>query len=310
VSRAVSKREVIELDCTPTRDASIDPMMRTSFLRLGVTMLAAGGVWMALTQQPPPQQPLTVEKLADDLHIIVGSGGNVAVLTTDEGVILVDDKFDRNVPEIIEKVKSITSQPVRYVLNTHHHGDHTGGNTTLAKTVEIVAHDNVYTNMVKGKQPGPPRITFSRESTIRLGGKEVRMAHLGRGHTNGDAVVLFPAHRVLHTGDLFVNGGPLIDYNNGGSGLAWPGTIAEIAKLDFDRVIPGHGAVTVKADLAKWGEAFGAARQKVSEWKKQGKTKEEVVAAFSTEDVPAWKPAAANAPRSWRSAAGFYDEVQ
>ncbi len=283
--------------------------MRTIVLRLALSIVAAGGLWVASTQQQP-QPPLTVEKIADDLHVIVGSGGNVAVLTTDEGVILVDDKFDRNVPEILEKVKSITSQPVKYVLNTHHHGDHTGGNTTLAKSVEIVAHENVYTNMVKGKQPGPPRITFSREATVRLGGKEVRMIHLGRGHTNGDAMVLFPAHRVLHTGDMFVAGSPLIDYNNGGSGQEWPDTIAEALKLDFDRAIPGHGPISAKADLAKWREGFAAARQKVSEWKKQGKTKDEVLAAFSTDDVPAWKPALATASRQWRSVAGYYDEVR
>ena len=282
--------------------------MRPTLLRLSLGLVGAGGLWVALTQQPPPQAPLTVEKLADDLHVIVGSGGNVAVLTTEEGAILVDDKFDRNVPEILEKVKSITSQPIRYVLNTHHHGDHTGGNTTLIKSAEIVGHDNVFANMVKGKQPGAPRITFSREATVRLGGKEVRMIHLGRGHTNGDAVVLFPAHRILHTGDLFVAGAPLIDYNNGGSGLAWPDTIAQALRLDFDRVIPGHGPISDRAGLAKWNETFGMVRQRVSEWKKQGKTKEEVTAAFNTDDL-AWKPAAAGAPRQWRSVAGYFDEL-
>src|SRR5262245_30290834 len=133
-------------------------MTRALWIRAGITVLAAGGLWVALTQQPQQQPPLTVEKIADDLHVIVGSGGNVGVLSVPEGVILVDDKFDRNVPEILEKVKSITDKPVKYVVNTHHHGDHTGGNTTLIKTVDIVAHDNVYTNMMNGKQPGPPQI--------------------------------------------------------------------------------------------------------------------------------------------------------
>lgn len=281
--------------------------MRTSGFRFLLGMAAGGCLWLASTQQPPAP-PLTVEKIADDLHVIVGSGGNVAVLTTSEGVILVDDKFDRNVPEILEKVKSISSLPVRYVLNTHHHGDHTGGNTTLIKSTEIVAHDNVFINMTKGNQPGAPRITFSREATVRLGGKEVRMVHLGRGHTNGDAMVLFPAHRVVHTGDMFVAGSPLIDYNNGGSGLAWPETIAQALSLEFDRVIPGHGPISAKADLAKWGETFAAVRQRVSEWKKQGKTKDEVVAAFKTDDFPAWKPVTATTG-AWRSVAGYYDEV-
>jgi glyoxylase-like metal-dependent hydrolase (beta-lactamase superfamily II) len=267
-------------------------------------MAAAGCLWMALTQQAP-QPPLTVEKLADDLHVIVGSGGNVTVLTTDEGVILVDDKFDRNVPEILEKVKSITTQPIRYVLNTHHHGDHSGGNTTLIKSAEIVGHDNAYANMVKGKQPGPPRITFSRETSVRLGGKEVRMIHLGRGHTNGDAFVLFPAHRVLAAGDLFVAGAPFADYANGGSVVEWPNTISAALRLEYDRVVPGHGPISTKADLAKWNETFGAVKQKVTEWKRQGKTKEEVTAAFSTSDFPLWKGAAT----AWRSIGTYYDEL-
>jgi glyoxylase-like metal-dependent hydrolase (beta-lactamase superfamily II) len=281
--------------------------MRNSAPRLFLSFAGAGCLWLALTQQPPAA-PLTVEKIADDLHVIVGSGGNVAVLTTDEGVILVDDKFDRNVPEILEKVKSVTAQPVRYVLNTHHHGDHAGGNTTLIKSAEIVGHDNAYANMVKGKQAGPPRITFSRESTVRLGGKEVRMVHFGRGHTNGDSFVLFPAHRVLHTGDLFVAGAPFVDYENGGSGLQWPETIGQALSLDFERVIPGHGPISAKADLAKWRDTFEAVRQRVSQWKMGGKSKDEVMAAFKTDDFPAWKPSA-SAPVAWRSIAGYYDEL-
>jgi cyclase len=283
--------------------------MRLAFFRLLISATAAGGLWVASTQQPPTPK-LTIEKIADDLHVIVGSGGNVAVLTTDEGTILVDDKFDTNVPEILEKVKSVTSQPVRYILNTHHHGDHSGGNTTLIKTAEIVAHDNVYPNMMKGKQPGPPRITFSHEATVRLGGKEVKAIYFGRGHTNGDAVVLFPAHRVLHTGDLFVAGPPFVDYANGGSGVAWPDTIAQALKLDFDRVIPGHGPVSAKRDLAQWNEGFGVIRQRVSEWKRQGKTKDEVAAALTIDDVPGWKPGAGGSRLWTRSIPGYYDEVR
>ena len=283
--------------------------MRLAFFRLLISAAGAGGLWIAATQEPPPPK-LTIEKIADDLHVIIGSGGNVAVLTTGEGTILVDDKFDTNVPEILEKVKSITSQPVRYILNTHHHGDHSGGNTTLIKTAEIVAHDNVYPNMMKGKQPGPPRITFSHEATVRLGGKEVRAIHFGRGHTNGDAVVLFPAHRVLHTGDLFVGGPPFVDYANGGSGVEWPDTIAQALKLDFDRVIPGHGPVSAKRDLAQWNEGFGVIRQRVSEWKRQGKTKDEVAAALTIDDVPGWKVGAGGSRLWTRSIPGYYDEVR
>lgn len=274
-------------------------------IRTVAALLSLGGLWIALTQQPPAQ-PLTIEKLAEDLHVIVGSGGNVAVLTTEDGVILVDDKFDRNVPEILERVRSITSRPVRYILNTHHHGDHTGGNATLSNAAEIVAHDNVYANMTRGKQPGPPRITFSNSTRVRLGGKEVRMHYFGRGHTNGDAFVYFPSHRVLHTGDMFVAGAPLIDYANGGSGIEWTNSILQALQLDFDRVIPGHGPLMAKADLQGWNDAFGTVRMRMSELKRSGRSKEDAAKAVKLDDLALWKSGAGN----WRSAQGLYDELR
>lgn len=279
--------------------------MQTRTIRTTAAALSLGGLWIALTQQPPPQ-PLTIEKLADDLHIIVGSGGNVAVLSTEDGVILVDDKFDRNVPEILERVRSITHRPVRYILNTHHHGDHTGGNGTLAYAAEIVAHDNVYTNMINGKQPGPPRITFSNRTTVRLGGKEVRMYHFGRGHTNGDAFVLFPRHRVLHTGDMFVANAPFVDYSNGGSGIDWSNTIDHALQLDFDRVIPGHGPVMAKNELREWNAAWGSVRMRMSELKREGKSREDAAKALKLDDLGTWKAGQGN----WRSAPGLYDELR
>jgi glyoxylase-like metal-dependent hydrolase (beta-lactamase superfamily II) len=277
---------------------------QTCFTRAVAAAVALGGLWIASTQQP--NQPLTVEKLADDLHVIVGSGGNVAVLTTGEGVILVDDKFDRNVPEILDKVRSITSQPVRYVLNTHHHGDHSGGNQTLIKSAEIVAHDNAYANMVKGKQPGPPRVTFHDQMSIRLGGKEVRAYYFGRGHTNGDAIIHFPAHGVIHSGDLFVGGTPFIDYANGGSGIAWSDTLNQALQLDFERVIPGHGPVMARKDLAQWNEGFGVVRMRVSELKNQHKSKDEVAQLLKLDDIPGWRPS----PLWARSLPGLYDELR
>ena len=215
-------------------------MSKTFVVRFVLGAICACGTWIAFTQ--PPAQPLTVEKISDDLHVIVGSGGNVAVLSTSNGMIVVDDKFERNVPEILAKIKTISDKPVKYVLNTHHHGDHTGGNAKLMESpVEIIAHKNARANMVKSSQPGQPRITFSDETAVYLGGKEVQARYVGRGHTNGDAIVYFPALKVVHTGDLFVPGGPFVDYANGGSAVAWTNTIDEILKLDFVTLIPGHG---------------------------------------------------------------------
>ncbi len=234
--------------------------IRASGILLTLTALCI--VW-SQTQRPP----LTMEKVTDNLYVIIGNGGNVAVMPTPEGVILVDDKFAADAPEIAAKVKTLTDKPIRYVLNTHQHGDHTGGNEALlAASAEIVIHKNARANMVTGKMPGLPRITFSDETQVFLGGKEVRARHLGRGHTNGDAVIYFPSERVLHTGDLFVNGGaPFIDYSSGGSLVAWDKTIEQALAYDVDTVIPGHGPVAKKADLAKWRQTLATLRTRAKE---------------------------------------------
>jgi cyclase len=245
-------------------------MRKAIAVRLGGATLAAAGLWVAWSQAQRP--PLTIEKLSDNLYVIVGNGGNVAVMPTSEGVILVDDKFAQDAPEIAAKVKSVSDKPVRYVLNTHQHPDHTGGNEVLlAASAEIIAHRNARANMLANKQPGLPRVTFSDETQVFLGGKEVNARYLGNGHTNGDAVVLFPAERTIHTGDLFVNGGaPFIDYASGGSLADWDRTLERILALDFDTVIPGHGPVAKKADLAKWRASLATLRSRAAEACKAG----------------------------------------
>ena len=174
-------------------------------VRLAFASLGLAGLWVAWPQNPPAAAPLNMQKVTDNLYVLIGDGGNVAFMPTSEGVILVDDKFAQDGPQILAKVKSVTDQPIRYVLNTHQHGDHTGGNEALlAAHAEIVIHKNARANMVTNKQPGIPHITFSDETQVFLGGKEVLARHLGRGHTNGDAVIYFPSEHVLHTGDLLV----------------------------------------------------------------------------------------------------------
>src|SRR5579862_3695522 len=243
------------------------PMQKTIVLRLGGIGLAVAGLGLIWLQaQQPPKQPLSVQKVTDHLWVIMNNAsGNVAVMPTDEGVLLVDDKFEQDGPEILAKVKGVSDKPIKYILNTHQHGDHTGGNAFMLKNTpaEIVIHKNARANMVTGKQPGLPQITFADQAQVFVGGKEVSAHHLGRGHTNGDAVVLFPSERVLHTGDLFVVGTPFCDTNNGGSIKELDQTIQKILAMDFDTVIPGHGPVSKKADLEKWVQTIAAVRGQV-----------------------------------------------
>ena len=234
-----------------------------------LTALAVLGSIMAMAagQQVPrftPEQEarLQIRGVKDGLYVIPGfdggqSGGNVAVRVTDDGVIIVDNKFPYSFDFITEQVRKITDQPIKYVLNTHHHDDHSGSNADFLPTAEVIAHKNARANIVRNNQPGPPRVIFADETAVFLGGAEVQMFHFGRGHTNGDAVAYFPDLRTVHTGDLIVFGqrldgstlSPFWDFGNGGSVLEWPATLTGLLALDFDTVIPGHGPLLTKDDV-------------------------------------------------------------
>lgn len=264
------------------------PTMRTlpsRFVFALVALLAAAPVALAQPQPAPSQgrPPLGIEKIADDLFVIIGNGGNVAVLVTDEGVVLVDDKFEEDYTGITAQVKSVTDKPVKYVINTHHHADHSGGNTRFIAVAEIISHKNARANIAGKAQSGAPanlvpaRITFTDETSVFLGGKEVRARYFGRGHTDGDIIVYFPAHRVIHTGDLMAGVTPYIDYTGGGSLNAWIKTIdAALAALDFDQVIPGHGTVTDRAGLQTYRDNVVKLRDGIAAQLRQGKSPEEV----------------------------------
>src|SRR5207244_6416682 len=201
---------------------------------------------------------------------------------TDAGVILVDDKFEQDHDQIAAKVKSVTSQPIRYILSTHHHADHSGGNTRFAAEAEIISTANARANIVQHKQPNAPanmvaaRLVFTEEQSVFLGGKEARTRYFGRGHTNGDAIVYFPALRTLHTGDLMAGATPLIDYPGGGSVVEWTKTLDEALKLDFDTVIPGHGKVTDKAGLKAYRDNVEKLRTRAQGLIRGGKSQEEL----------------------------------
>jgi cyclase len=257
-------------------------MSRTSVARISAGVLFLLGCWLAYTQNQGKAPPLTLNKVKDDLYEIEGDGGNVAVYLTDEGVILVDDKYDQDHENIMEKVKSITSQPVKYVLSTHHHADHSGGNAKFLPTAEVISTVNAHNNIAEHKQanapPGvlPARVAFTDEAAVFLGGKEVRARYFGRGHTNGDAIIYFPALRTIHTGDLMAGATPLIDYPGGGSVVEWTKTLDAAMKLDFDTVIPGHGPVTNKEALLAYRNNVEKLRNRAAGMIREGKSQEEV----------------------------------
>jgi glyoxylase-like metal-dependent hydrolase (beta-lactamase superfamily II) len=260
-----------------------------------LALAAAAFAWALYLQgQQPAAVPLNVLKLDPDLWVIEGTSngasdaGNIIIYATGEGVVLVDDRFDENFPQVMAAVKSVTSQPIRYVVNTHHHGDHTGGNAKLlAANIEIAAHANARKHMVTANMPGQPRIVFSTEASIFLGGKEVRMLYFGRGHTDGDITVYIPARKTVHLGDLMAGTrgvtNPVMDYANGGGISGWPETLDGTLKLDIDHVVPGHGTPGVKSDLLAHRNKVDRIRARVRKLLGEKKSKEELTKALIDE---------------------------
>ena len=220
-------------------------------------------------------------------------------------MILVDDMFYRNSDDIVAKVATVTDQPIVYVLNTHQHDDHAGGNAKLLAIANVIAQQNVRVNLSDIKQPyyedtpgtpiGLPNMTFGNELTVHLGGKRVVAKYFGRGHTNGDAIIYFADIKVIHTGDLFLarsaaanaaaSGRPpgrniYVDYAQGGSFLDWTGTLDGALQLDFDTIIPGHGPVATRADLVTFRNDVAAMRDRIGELIRAGASKQQVLTVF------------------------------
>jgi len=263
-------------------------MPKSFLIRLSAALVCCGGAWIAYTQAPQPSK-LTTIKLTDDLYVIHNDyvPGNTTCLITNEGVILVDDKFPQDADNIVAEVKKLSAQPIKYVISTHHHGDHTGGNPRLQQLgAQVISTEEARQNMIDGKQPGLPAVTFEHHASLWLGGKDVEMYHFGRAHTNGDAVVLFPAQRVLAAGDMFTYGDDvpeLIDYAGGGSAKEWTPTLDSALQLDFDNVVPGHGPLVKKADMKKFRDSTLRFRNRVHELVTQKKSRADIEKVMRSE---------------------------
>ena len=229
-----------------------------------------------------------IEKVADNLYFIFGAGGNTGVYIAEKGVVLVDTKNPNNGQGILDQVKSVTDKPITHIINTHTHGDHNGSNVFFPASVEIVSQENTAANMQKMpafqealNRHGLPDRTFKDKMTVLSGKDAIDLYYFGPAHTNGDAFVVFRNARVVHAGDAFANKGqPLIDRNNGGSGIAYPETIAKAAKGigKVDIVINGHSPVTMKLqDLVDFGEFNRLFLEHARASLKAGKTPEQAM---------------------------------
>ena len=294
---------------------------------------AAEPVADAAEPKPAPQQAaaeapakpnITSQKLSDSMYMLLGPGGNIGVNIGEDGVYMIDDKFARFGQEIIDVVASLTDQPITYVLNTHHHGDHSGANAEMrAVGATVVAHDNVRARMgtsflnkaFNREMPARdealwPNLTFSDEMTLWFNGDEVRAIHTPAGHTDGDTIVHFVQSNVVHMGDNYFRGRlPFVDVDSGGTlqGMIAAQQIAYDLSNVNTQVIPGHGPLATKEDLGRSIKRLQAIHDRVKARKDAGESLQAIIAADPLADMTELeafikKPAMITA--AWRSLGG------
>lgn len=248
--------------------------------------------------QPRPSDPgadsdvaIQTIPVAGNVYMLIGRGGNIGVSVGPDGILIIDDQFAPLADKIRAAVTALSSGKLAYVLNTHHHGDHTGGNEIFGKEGTIIAHDNVRKNLVGASSPAAalPIITFDKTLTLHFNGEVIRAVHFPHGHTDGDSIIFFENSKVVHMGDHFFNGRfPFVDMDSGGNALAYEEnvrTALEMIPADA-RIIPGHGALATRDDLVAFHTMLAETIAIVREQVGQGKS----LADIQKKGLPArWK---------------------
>src|SRR5580765_3314150 len=272
--------------------------------------LIAAGVFLALgiaasQDQDFSKVEMKVTKVAGNVYMLQGAGGNIGALVGDDGIVVIDDQYAPLAEKIQAALKGITYQPVRFIINTHYHDDHTGSNAYFQKQAPVIAHDNVRKRLESGgvagngssvrfdAKPQPkealPIITFHHDVTLHLNGEDIHALYFPAGHTDGDAIIFFPKSNVVHMGDDFgTYGFPFIDVDSGGSinGMI-DGVEKVIAHVPADvKIIPGHGPVSSVDDVKAYLTMLKATREVVAQGLKEGKTLDQMKQAKL---LAAWK---------------------
>ena len=245
------------------------------------------------------QEEIRIEPLSGPVYLITGPGGNVAASIGDDGVLLVDAKFEEVSPEIRKAVASVTSGPIRFILNTHWHHDHTDGNQAFGKEAVIVAQKNVRMRLVdpsRSKWPAlPPHawpvVTFDDSIYIHFNGERIELRHFKRAHTDGDAVIYFTGTKVVHLGDIFFNGSfPFVDLRTGGNAVHLAEVVDRIIPTipRGAKIIPGHGPVATLQDLVRYRDMLKTSVQRIKAAMAEGKSLEQIQKANPLKDLSSW----------------------
>jgi cyclase len=279
----------------------------------------------AAAQQDFSKVEIQAQKVADGIYMLTGSGGNMGLSIGDDGALLIDDQYAPLSAKILAAIRSLTPDPVRFVVNTHYHGDHTGGNENMGEAgALLVAQENVRRRMSAGTfqasfnrevprapEDALPVVTFTDAITFHWNGEEIRVFFVGPAHTDGDSIIHFVNADVFHMGDTLFNGiYPFIDVSAGGridGMIAAADRVLEVAD-DGTRLIPGHGPLATKADLQAFRDMLSTVRDRIAKLQAEGKSKEEIVAAKPTADLDETWGGGFMQPDDW--VALVYDSMQ
>lgn len=275
-------------------------MFRKTFLCVLVAAMICVASTAAVAQRGGggrggPAAGQTVEKikmLKPNLYEITGGGANTLIRVTNQGLIVVDTKnpSDENFNRLMEEIKSVTTQPVKFVVNTHHHPDHVGNNQKFIDAgAQVVALEALKSWMEKDPRtnaiPGRPTQTFAKDYTLKLADAEVRLYSFGRGHTGDDTMVYFPDMKIVMVSDQITDATPIIDFANGGSAVEWTKILDGVLALDFEQAIPGRGEPKSKADIQAFRTRFDTVIKRAADAIKAGATKEQLASQVKTDDL-------------------------
>ena len=283
---------------------------RRIVLIVSLVAAGAGGAFVRAQQtagQQPAAPPPRLVKVADDLYVIQNAnhtvaeigqnGGNVTIIVTTEGVILVDSKFERMHDDIMAKVKSVTDKPVRYMVLSHNHGDHSGGSARLQTLgVTVVSSVASRENMTRSNAPGRAQVAYSGYSELALGGTRLELREF-RGHTRGDTVVSLAGRRIVVVGDLVTTPDTIpaiVNYADGGNWTELGESLEAVARMDFDVLIAGHGPNLSKAEFLRFRDKAAGIRERVRALNRERKTQDEIAQALIKEFNWGTGPAAGN----------------